>query len=151
MHVCVHVCVRTCMCACVHVCMCACVMNVCAHTHNEVQLRLGLEGIVQGDQEGEIPDCLQDAAFGERVLHHFPLLDDGGLLQDLHGKQLPLVHVTHLAHQEHLAIAWGDREGQVTQQIKGRPACMCPPAPPTSSLSYQHHLLIKIPNQFVGW
>ena len=70
-----------------------------------MELRLCLEGVVEGDQEGEVPDGLQDVAFGEGVLHHFPLLNDGGFLQHLHGKQFSLVTLCDFTHQKHLAIA----------------------------------------------
>lgn len=63
-----------------------------------------LKGVVQRDEEGEIPDGLEDAALGERMLHDLSLPHDGGLLEHLHGKQLPLVLTVHHANKKHLPI-----------------------------------------------
>lgn len=72
----------------------------------EHQVKLGrrLEGVVHADQEGRLADGLQDLALRLGVLRRLPLLDDGGLLQDLHGEQVAGVNPRPLAGQEHLAV-----------------------------------------------
>jgi len=48
-----------------------------------VQLALGLEGVVQGDQEGRLANVLQHLPLGSRVLRRLGLLHNGRLLQHL--------------------------------------------------------------------
>ena len=73
-------------------------------TEDEVQLGVRLEGVVQRDEEGRLADVLQHLALGACVLGGLGLLHDGGLLQDLHGIQLPRVVAAHLAYEEHLSV-----------------------------------------------
>ena len=74
-------------------------------THNQMKLGICLEGVVERHQKGEIPDGLQNAAFGEGVLHHLSLPHDGGLLEHLHGKQLTLVLAVDHTYEKHFSIA----------------------------------------------
>ena len=87
---------------CVPVCV-----RVC--TQDEVELGVCLEGVVEGDEEGRLADVLQHVALGARVLRRLGFLDDGGLLQDLHGVQLSGVVAAYLSHQEHLTIRYHRR------------------------------------------
>lgn len=75
-------------------------------THYEVELCISLEGIVQGDKEGEVPDGFHHAPLCQCVLHNLPLADNGGLLEHLHSIQLAAVPPTYFTNQEHLPIAW---------------------------------------------
>lgn len=75
-----------------------------ALTENEVQLGIRLEGIVKCDEERRLPDVLQHLPLGACVFGRLRLLDDGGLLQNLHGVQLPRIVTAHFPHQEHLAV-----------------------------------------------
>lgn len=75
-----------------------------ALTENEVQLGIRLEGIVKCDEERRLADVLQHLPLGARVFGRLRLLDDGGLLQNLHGVQLPRIVTAHFPHQEHLAV-----------------------------------------------
>ena len=63
-------------------------------TQDEVQLGLGLEGVVQGDQEGRLADVLQHLTLSAGVLGCLRLLHDGGFLQNL-GNYIS--HFIHLA------------------------------------------------------
>ena len=73
-------------------------------TEDEVQLGVRLEGVVQRDEERRLADVLQHLPLGACVLRRLGLLHDGGLLQHLHGVQLPRVVAAHLPYQEHLSV-----------------------------------------------
>lgn len=75
-------------------------------TEDEVQLGVRLEGVVECDEEWRLADVLQDLALRPGVLGRLGLLHDGGLLQHLHGVQLPSIVAAHLPHQEHFAVRW---------------------------------------------
>ena len=52
-------------------------------THDEVELGIRLEGVVQRDKKGKVPDCFQDGTLSECVLHHLSLADYHSLLEYL--------------------------------------------------------------------
>ena len=75
-------------------------------TEDQVELAIGLEGVVEGDQERRLPDGLQHLALCAGVLRGLGLLHDGRLLELLQGVQLARVPPAALPHQEHLAVSW---------------------------------------------
>lgn len=75
-----------------------------------MQFTTGLEGVMHGHQEWTLPDRLQDLSLSLGVFGRLPLLDDGGLLQDLHGVELAFVAPMGLAGKEHLAVSWKIRK-----------------------------------------
>ena len=60
---------------------------------------------MHGNKEGRLADGLQHLPLGLGVLRGLPLLDDGGLFQDLHGVQMTSISTGALARQEHFAIS----------------------------------------------
>lgn len=73
-------------------------------TQDEVEFGVCLESIVEGDEERGLPDGLEDLSLRLRMLQGLLLLDDGRLLQHLHGVQLAAVVAPQLPHQKHFAI-----------------------------------------------
>ncbi len=59
---------------------------------------------MEGDEKRKISDGLQYIPLSECVLHHLPLLHNGGLLQNLHSKQLPFLPIIDLSDKEDLPI-----------------------------------------------
>ena len=76
-----------------------------------MELGLGLECVVQSDEEGRLADRLQHLSLGLGVLRGLGFLHDGGLLEHLHGIQLAIVRAANLPHQEHFAIGCHKRKG----------------------------------------
>lgn len=86
-------------------------------THDKMELGVRLEGVVQGDQEREVPDGLQHTTLGESVLQYLLLPHYRLLLEYLHGVQLApsrarVRSILGHANKEHLSIAWGRRRGE---------------------------------------
>ena len=73
-------------------------------TQYEVELAVGLEGVVDGDEERRLADGLQDLPLCPRVLRRLPLLHDGGLLEDLHRVQLAGVGAVALPGKEDFPV-----------------------------------------------
>lgn len=121
-------------------------------TQDEVQLGVGLEGVVEGHEEGGLANVLQHLALRARVFGRLGLLHDGGLLQHLHGVQLPGVVAAHLPDQEHFPVRWGRAEGCVCAQATTNarnvkhPAGTGPQGPPRSHrCSQQSHTHLRYP------
>lgn len=71
-----------------------------------MQLGIRLEGIVKCDEERRLADVLQHLPLCPCVFSSLCLLYNSGLLQNLHGIQLPRIMTTHFPHKEHLAVCW---------------------------------------------
>ena len=63
-----------------------------------------LEGVVHGDQEGRLADCLQHLPLCPCVLRCLLLLHNVCLLQDLHGIEVATVWAPDLPYKEHLPV-----------------------------------------------
>lgn len=75
-------------------------------TKNEVQLGIRLEGVVKCDEEWRLPNVFQHLPLSACVFSSLCLLYNSGLLQNLHGIQLPCIMTAHFPYQEHLAVCW---------------------------------------------
>ena len=84
-------------------------------TQDQVKLGVGLEGIVQSDQEGGVSYRLQHLSLCDGVLRGLGLVHDGCFLQLLEGVQLALVRAGDLAREEDLAVG---PSAQHSQQLK---------------------------------
>ena len=77
-----------------------------------MQLCFGLKGVVEGNEEGRVPDGLEDLALGLGVLRSLRLLHDARLLEHLHGVQVAAVGARHLANEEYLPVRWQSPKNQ---------------------------------------
>ena len=86
---------------------------------DQVELGGGLEGVVHGDQEGRLPHRLQHLPLRPGVLRGLLLLDDVGLLQDLHGVEMSSVRAPDLADEEDLAVGPGAEDFEKIEVLHG--------------------------------
>jgi len=81
----------------------------CVLTENEVQLGVGLEGVVQGDKKRRLAHCLQHLTLCLGVLSGLLLLNYARLLQHFHGVEAPVINATLLTNQEYFAVCCNKR------------------------------------------
>ena len=73
-------------------------------TENEVQLLVGLEGVVQRHQERRGANDLENLSLCSHVFRGLRLLQERSLPHHLHREQLLVVAAASLPHQKHLPV-----------------------------------------------
>ena len=70
-----------------------------------MEFGIGLEGIVEGDEERRLSNGFEDLSFGHGVLGGLLLLNDGRFLEHFHGVERPVVVAAPLTHQKHFPVS----------------------------------------------
>ncbi len=85
-------------------------------TENEVQLLVGLEGVVQLHEERRGANDLENLSLCSRVLCVLRLLQERSLPNHLHRAQLQVVAAASLPHQKHLPVRCTPHNTQIQSQ-----------------------------------